>query len=192
MTLADRFEKVEITSAQALEEWLAAHHAEDDSYWLVTWKKHTGDRYVPTGQVLDALVAWGWIDGPRLKLDDDRIMQLISRRRTAQWAHSYKERAARLIADGRMRAPGRDAVEAAKRAGLWDALSDVDALIVPDDLAAALATSPPAADRFAAFAPSARRNILRWIAGAKTQETRARRIATTATLAARNERPPHM
>lgn len=77
----DRFARVEIASARDLWDWLALHHAEADSVWLVTWKAHHPDRYVSREAVLDALVAHGWIDGRRLKLDDDQTMKLIAPRR---------------------------------------------------------------------------------------------------------------
>lgn len=48
---------------------------------------------------------------------------------------------------------------------------------VPDDLAAAFAASPPAADMFAKLAPSHRKEYVRWVTEAKKAETRASRIA---------------
>lgn len=58
-------------------------------------------------------------------------------------------------------------------------MNDVDALVVPDDLDEALRAQPPAADNFAAFPPSTRRNIMRWIASANTEFTRTKRITLT-------------
>jgi uncharacterized protein YdeI (YjbR/CyaY-like superfamily) len=191
MIETDRFACVEVASAAELRAWLAAHHAQPDSVWLVTWRKHVAGRHVSTGAVLDELLAFGWIDGIRRKLDGDRTMQLISPRRTQRWAKSYRDRAARLEAEGRMADPGRAAVAAAKAAGLWDTLPDVEALEVPGDLAAALAAAG-AADRFEASAPSYRRNVLRWIALAKRPATRAARIARTVDFARRGERMPQM
>ncbi|WP_240518565.1 hypothetical protein [Leptolyngbya sp. BC1307] len=40
------FEQVEVTSRAAWRNWLAAHHQQPESIWLVTYKKHTGDRYL--------------------------------------------------------------------------------------------------------------------------------------------------
>ena len=40
-------------------------------------------------------------------------------------------------ADGRLEAPGRAAVEAAKANGMWTVMDSVEDLVVPDDLAAA-------------------------------------------------------
>jgi hypothetical protein len=37
----DRFERVEVQTEAALWAWLAEHHAQAESVWLVTWKaKH--------------------------------------------------------------------------------------------------------------------------------------------------------
>ena len=59
---------------------------------------------------------------------------------------------------------------------------------MPDDLRAALEGHPPALTNFEAFPPSARRGNLEWIATAKTDTTRAKRITETAELAEQNVR----
>jgi len=53
------------------------------------------------------------------------------------------------------------------------------AVPVPADLAAALKNDARAQTKFAAFAPSHRREYIAWITAAKRPETRATRIATT-------------
>lgn len=180
MTAGEHLERVEITSEEALRAWLAAHHDQQAGVWIVTWKKHVADRHVTREQVLDQLTAFGWTDGVLRRIDEDRTRQLVSRRRTRPWAKSYKDRAERLIAEGRMHAAGLAAVDEAKATGMWDAMNDVDALRVPDDLTEALHAHPPAAANFHAFPPSVRRSILRWIASARTAPTRAQRITRTA------------
>ena len=136
-------------------------------------------------QVLDELIAHGWIDGRRLKVDETRTAQLISQRQTQAWAGSYKDRAERLISEGKMAAPGLASIEAGKASGLWDFFADVDALIIPEDLEEAFDAQGKA--NFQAFAPSAQRFTLRWIKLAKTSATRAKRITETAERAARNK-----
>jgi len=175
----DRFEHVEVAAVDHLHAWLLEHHEQHEAVWLVTWKKAVPSRYVTHEQVMDELVAFGWIDGIRRRLDDERTRQLVSPRRTQPWARSYRQRAERLIAEGRMQPAGLRAVVQARAGGAWDALSDVDDLLVPDDLASALAARPPAAEHFTGFPPSTRRNVLRWIASAKTAATRSKRIDLT-------------
>lgn len=184
----DRFEHVEVASAGALRSWLLEHHAQSEAVWLVTFKKAVPERYVSTAEVLDELVAFGWIDGIRRAIDDERTMQLISPRRTQPWAKTYKDRAERLIAAGTMHAAGLASVESARASGAWEAMADVDALVVPDDLRVRLQGSPPAWAEFEGFPPSVTRNILRWIASAKTPPTREKRIALTVSEAREGRR----
>ena len=187
-TPQDRFEHVEVTSARELRGWLLAHHGQDEAVWLVTWKKAVPERHVTNEQVLDELVAFGWTDGIRRRIEDERTRQLVSPRRTKTWARSYQQRAERLVAEGRMHPAGAATVERAKATGMWDAMADVDDLVAPDDLAAALHARPRAHEAFTAFPPSTRRNVLRWIASARTEATRSMRIAATADEAAQGRR----
>lgn len=189
MIPTEGFAQVDVRSAAELRDWLLTHHAQGDSVWLVTWKKQPGAPYVSVDAVLDELVAFGWIDGLRRKLDAARTMQLIAPRKQQAWAQTYKDRAARLIAAGRMHPAGLAAIVAAKAAGRWNETAAVDALVVPDDLAAALGAQ---GDVFAAMAPSYRRNVLRWLHGARRADTRAARIARIVDSVARGEKLPQM
>lgn len=183
MSAGDHLEHVEVSSAAELRAWLLTHHNQRDGIWVVTYKKVHPDRYFTHDALLDELIAFGWTDGIRRRIDDEKSRQLISPRRTKPWAKSYKDRAERLAAEGRMHPAGLAAVTRAKTSGMWDAMNDVDALIIPDDLAAHLAKNPPAAEHFNAFTPSTRRNILRWIETTRTPPTREKRISLTVTEA---------
>ncbi|MDJ0758965.1 MAG: YdeI/OmpD-associated family protein [Woeseiaceae bacterium] len=185
----EKFEQVEVASRSALWDWLHDNHQQDESVWLVTFKKSVPDKYLSTDSVLDALIAYGWIDGVRRKLDSDRTMQLISRRKTQYWSKTYKDRADRLEQEGRMQEPGRLVIEESKRSGVWSFLDDVDALIIPEDLLAALKAHPPALETFSKFPPSAQRFALRDVKLAKTEATRRKRIDDVVSRAQRGELP---
>lgn len=186
----DSFEQIEIISGQELWTWLSANNARETGVWLVTWKAARRDRYVSRDEVLDALIAYGWTDGRRMVLDADRTMQLISPRREQKWAQTYKRRAERLEQEGRMMSAGRAAIAASKKAGPWDAMTHVDRLEMPSDLAEAL-EAKSAAVWWSEAAPSYRRNVLRWIETAKKPETRAKRIDVVAKAAALGEKVPN-
>ncbi|MBV6654559.1 MAG: hypothetical protein KI786_12415, partial [Mameliella sp.] len=138
MIKTEHFKKVEVQSAENLREWLMAHHEQEESVWLITYKKSEAGKYVSRDEVLDELLCFGWIDGIRRKLDEKRTMQLIGPRRVQHWAKSYKERAQKLIDENRMHKAGFQSIESGKKSGLWNFMDDVDNLIVPDDLNAAL------------------------------------------------------
>ncbi len=188
MVQTDNFNKIEISSSQELRSWLANHHHQAESVWLVTFKKSVPNKYVSTSEVLDELLCFGWIDGIRRKLDEDRTMQLISPRKVDHWAQTYKDRATRLIEAGKMQDSGLRSIEWSKQQGLWDFMNDVDQLIVPDDLRSALSKYDGATNFFTLINDSSKRFVLRYIKLAKTEKTRMSRIEEIASLAAKGEK----
>jgi uncharacterized protein YdeI (YjbR/CyaY-like superfamily) len=172
--------------------WLERNHQRREGIWLITFRKSSGHPHVTYEEAVEEALCFGWIDSRPGTVDDERSRLWFTRRKPgSRWSRANRERVERLTATGRMAPPGLAAVEAAKRDGTWDALDDVQANVVPDDLADALAADPIAAGNFAAFPPSSKRIILEWILGARRPETRAARIAETVRLAAVNERANH-
>ena len=171
--------------------WLIEHHATERGVYLAMWRRaaeREGREGVPYAEAVEEALCVGWIDAIYRTLDDEIAIQWFAPRRPESgWASSNKARVERLIADGLMLPAGLAVIEAAKRSGSWTLLDDIEALVVPDDLAAALAASPPARDHWDAFSKSERRQMLFWVASAKRPETRAKRIAEIAASAARNE-----
>ncbi len=172
-----------------LEAWLEESHAESRGLWLKIAKKGTEPPSVTYAEALELALCFGWIDGQGGNLDEQRARQYFTpRKRGSGWSRSNKERVARMIADGKMAAAGLEVIEAAKADGSWSLLDAVEALEVPEDLAAALAKNATARRHFEGFTPGARKQILYWIATAKRAETRQRRVAETVRLAAKGLR----
>ena len=190
MIKTENFEQVVVENQAALREWLLEHHQQEASVWLVTYKKSEKEKYVSREEVLDELLCFGWIDGIRRKRDEKTSMQLIAPRKTQHWAKSYKERAAKLLEEGKMHAAGQASIDRGKASGLWHFMDDVDALILPEDLKSALKALPPAATFFDSINPSSKRFVLRWIKLAKTEKTRKSRILKIAQLSAKGEKLP--
>ncbi|MCU0338075.1 MAG: YdeI/OmpD-associated family protein [Sediminibacterium sp.] len=184
----EKFSKVEVASQEELRNWLQANHNQSQSVWLVTYKKNLPEKYLSTSEVLDELLCFGWIDGIRKKLDDYQTMQLISPRKVEHWTATYKNRAAKLIKEGRMTTAGFRSIELSKEKGLWDFMEDVDKLILPDDLMQALSTNKEAKSFFIGLNPSSKRFVLRWIKLSKTATTRKKRIEQIALLSAKKEK----
>jgi len=190
MIKTENFDKVEISSQEELRSWLMKNHCQPKSIWLVTYKKSEQDKYVSRWEVLDELICFGWIDGIRRKLDDKRTMQLISQRKVEHWAKTYKERAAKLIEEGKMHESGFKAIEASKSNGLWNFMDDVDNLIVPKELYAELSKHEGASEFFDSINDSSKRFVLRWVKLAKTEKTRNNRLKKLAELSAKGEKLP--
>lgn len=178
------FAQVQVESRAALREWLEANCAQSESIWLVTFKKGKGPS-VRYDDIVEEAICFGWIDSRVAKLDDARSMLLLSPRRAGSaWSKVNKDRVEKIAPLGLITPAGQKLIDQAKLDGTWDKLNDVDALIEPSDLVAALSATPPARENWDRFPPSSRRGILEWINAAKRAETRNTRIQQTATLAA--------
>ncbi|GAB2613434.1 YdeI/OmpD-associated family protein [Belliella aquatica] len=188
MIETENFAKVEVKSSQELRAWLENHHSQEESVWLVTYKKVEQDKYLSTSAVLDELICFGWIDGIRRKLDDIKTMQLISPRKVTHWAKTYKDRASKLIKEGKMHQAGFQSIALSKQTGLWDFMEDVDNLVIPEDLQKALKKYEGASEFFYNINDSSKRFVLRYIKLAKTEKTRISRIEQIAELSAKREK----
>ena len=168
--------------------WLEANHRASGGVWLITWKRRAGEPTVGYEEAVEEALCFGWIDGVIRRVDDDRLMEWFAPRRPkSTWARTNKERVARLEAAGLMTDAGRRAVEIARANGSWESLDVIDALVVPDDLAAALAERPEARERFDASSVSVRRSALAWVYQARRPQTRAARVEQIAATAGRGD-----
>jgi len=123
-------------------------------------------------------------------MDDARFRQLFTPRNPGgTWARTNKARVERLLAAGLMRPAGLAAVEAAKADGSWMLLDEVEALLVPEDLAAALHAHPAAERGFDALPEPQKKQALYWIRSAKRPATRAKRVSETVEAAAEGHPP---
>jgi uncharacterized protein YdeI (YjbR/CyaY-like superfamily) len=188
MAAADDAPVLTIHSRAELRDWLGANHAKGGAVWLALWKKmHPG--HLPYEVVVEELLCWGWIDSTPRTLDAERSRLLIAPRNPkSAWSAVNKAHVARARASGAMTPAGEAKIAAAQASGMWDFLNDVDALIDPPDLTAALAKTGTAGF-WAAQPRTIRRGTLEWIKMAKTAETRTKRIRDVTDSAAIGLRP---
>ena len=171
-------------------QWLEEHHADEEEVWVVFLKKHTGRANLSYGDAVEEALCFGWIDGVKRSIDEDRYMHRFSPRKPdSPWSSSNVARVKRLLAAGLMAPAGKRTVAAAKKHGRWCAPVDAPREVpVPPELEARLEMDPDARAFFETLAPSYRRQYAAWIATAKRPETRARRLEETMELLARGEK----
>ncbi|MCX6570341.1 MAG: YdeI/OmpD-associated family protein [Candidatus Aminicenantes bacterium] len=179
---------------QAWRSWLARHHARKTGLWLAYYKKGSGKRSVTYEEALQEALCYGWIDSTVGRVDAARYKQRYTPRNVKSvWSSSNKARVEKLIADGRMAPPGLAKVEAAKRNGSWESLSDIDRIgkgaDIPADLLDALSRNARAREIFDKRPPSEKKLWAYWILSAKRPETRARRVEETVERLLAGRRP---
>jgi uncharacterized protein YdeI (YjbR/CyaY-like superfamily) len=169
--------------------WLQLNHQLVESIWLVQHRKANPQPCVTYEEVVLEALCFGWIDSKPRKLDDQRFLLFVSRRKPkSPWSASNKGRVEILMREGLMMPAGLQSVEIARKNGSWSAIDEAEAVVMPADLEAALLRNKKAREFFEVFPPSAKKGIYTWISLAKTSTTRAKRIAETVALAARNIR----
>jgi uncharacterized protein YdeI (YjbR/CyaY-like superfamily) len=161
------------------ERWLEENHAESKGVWIKMAKKGSGIESVRYPEVLESALCFGWIDGRREPLDERYFLQRFTPRRTrSRWSRINREKAERLIADGRMRPAGLGEVERARADGRWEAAYEGQrSITVPGDLQRELDARPAAKAFFAQLNSQNRYAILYRLQDAAKPETRARRLA---------------
>ncbi len=158
--------------------WLSEHHASADGLWLRLAKRTAPEPTLSYPEALDEALCFGWIDAQTRGLDADYwLKRFTPRTPRSRWSKINTQKAEALIAAGRMEPSGLAEVESARADGRWDAAyAGPRTIEVPDDLTAALAADPAAADFFATLSSINRYAILYRISTVKRPETRARKI----------------
>ncbi len=166
-----------VDGAEAWRAWLAEHHGREKLVWLVFFKKHTGKTAVSYQDAVEEALCWGWIDSVKKRLDDDRYaFKFTPRKEQSFWSASNKRRVAKLERQGRLEAPGRALIEAAKKNGWWDKRPAAERPApMPDELAAALRAHPAAQAGYDGLTAAQQRQYRLWVGSAKRPATRARR-----------------
>ncbi|MDI9409523.1 MAG: YdeI/OmpD-associated family protein [Candidatus Pacebacteria bacterium] len=138
------------TSREEWRDWLAAHHQTEDAIWLVYFKKSSGKPSLSWSDAVSEALCFGWIDSVKKTIDQDSYRQYFCKRKaTSGWSRINKDKVAELQAAGLMAAAGLASVERAKENGSWTHLDSVEAMVIPDDLAAEFLLHPTAKTVFA-------------------------------------------
>jgi uncharacterized protein YdeI (YjbR/CyaY-like superfamily) len=159
-----------------LRAWLERHHATETEHWVGAHRKATGRPTLTWQQIVDELLCFGWIDGVRRSLPDDRwAIRITPRRKGSNWSAVNVRRVAELEAAGRMTDAGRRAF----------ALRDPNRVPYTYE-PRSLTLSPAGEERlranvaawawFEQQAPSYRRAAAHWVMSAKQEATRERRL----------------
>lgn len=174
----------------AWRKWLEKNHLSEQAVWLVFHAKKSGRKTITWSEAVDVALCYGWIDSKKVKVDEHTAHQFFSKRKAkSTWSKINKEKVDRLIDAGLMKPAGYAIIEIAKQNGSWTILDDIEALIIPDDLEAALKQHTSAKDYFMGLSKSIKKMMLYWVKTARQTETREKRINEIATLAAEQKKP---
>jgi uncharacterized protein YdeI (YjbR/CyaY-like superfamily) len=158
--------------------WLERHHDSQTELWVGFHKKRTGRPSITWPESVDEALCFGWIDGIRKKLDEDRYtIRFTPRKRGSTWSAVNLRRAKELIAQSRMNPAGLAAFEGRdpKKSGLYS-FEQRKTIELDAALLARFKRNPAAWRFFASQPPGYQRTAIFYVMSAKKEETRARRL----------------
>jgi uncharacterized protein YdeI (YjbR/CyaY-like superfamily) len=169
---------LECEDRSAWERWLHAHHESSDGVWLKIARAASPATTVTYAEAVEEALRFGWIDGQKGRYDELFWLQrFVPRGPQSKWSQVNRQKATRLIEQGRMTPAGLARVQDARQDGRWDAAyAPMSAATVPVDFQLALDENQAAKDFFTTLGSAQRYSFLYRIADAKRPETRARRI----------------
>ena len=171
--------------------WLTENHATQKDAWLVILKNNVIKPGVYYKEAVEEAICFGWIDGVMKSVDAEfYYLRFSPRKRGSIWSVSNQIRVEQLIAQGRMTEAGMAKVREAKENGEWEAaIRREDTSSLPEDLGRALESHAEARANFGKFPASQKKQILYWLASAKTEKTRLKRIQEIVAMTVNNKQP---
>ncbi len=179
----DITETFEAPDRAAWRAWLEAHHTTKPEIWLVMFKTHTGKPSITYDEAVEEALCFGWIDGIRRRIDDDRhTIRFTPRRRRSNWSDLNKWRVGRMIAAGAMTPSGMETLTFPLEEIPSDRPTASDEIVLPDYLEAAFRADPAIWETFSGLSATHRRQFVGWITSAKREATRERRLQESIVL----------
>ena len=160
--------------------WLEEHHADEPELLVGFYKKSSGKPSMTWSESVDEALCFGWIDGVRRSVDDERYtIRFTPRRPRSTWSAVNIERAKELARLGRMRPAGVKAFEARRDdASAIYSYEQRHAATLDPEHEREFRANTQAWEFFQRQPPSYRKAAIWWVVGAKKEETRRKRLAT--------------
>jgi uncharacterized protein YdeI (YjbR/CyaY-like superfamily) len=172
-------EELYFTNRKDWRTWLTENNDTKRVVWLVYYKKDSGKPIIPYHDSVEEALCFGWVDSVIRKVDSARYARKFTpRARVSKWSEANKERAEKMIKEGKMTSAGLARVRETKETGRWLKTHETKKeLAIQSYFEEALAENKKALGFYSRLAPSYKRNAVAWIESAKREETRKKRLA---------------
>jgi len=162
--------------------WLEKNAGNLTEIFLIYYKKSSGKPRIAYEHAVEEALCFGWIDGRTNRLDDERYVQRFTPRRpSSRWSAVNIRRVKKLIVEGKMTAAGLAVFKPERKTALQPRQ-------LPGDLEAKFKEDAEAWGNFQRFPPFYRRMTIAWVASAKKEETRLKRLQQLVGYSAQNRR----
>lgn len=178
--MPDATEPIFFATPDEFRAWLEEHHDSAREVFVGYYKTSSSRPSITWPQSVDQALCFGWIDGMRKRIDDERYMiRFTPRKPSSTWSAVNVERIKELTELGLMRPEGLNAFQARVegKTGVY-AYERRDAAALDEAEEREFSANPQAWAFFQARPPSYRTAAIWWVVSAKKPETRRKRLAT--------------
>lgn len=176
-------------SAAEFRDWLRLNHATATELQVGYYKVSSGKPSMSWSASVDEALCYGWIDGIRKSIDEERYtIRFTPRKPRSNWSAVNLEKVNQLIANGLMQPAGLAIYEKRKEAKSQVYSYENRPENLPAPFEAQLKAVPEAWDFIQKQAPSYRKTLFYWILSAKQPATRQNRLEKTIAVSAAGNR----
>ena len=100
-------ETLYVTKREDFRKWLDENHRSRKEIWLIQYKKAAKKPSLTYVDAVEEALCFGWIDNIEKSMDAERYaLRFSPRRPKSNWTETNRERARKLIAEGKMTEAG--------------------------------------------------------------------------------------
>lgn len=177
------------SSPAKFREWLEAHHATESELVVGFHKRHTSEPTMTWPESVDQALCFGWIDGVRKKIDDDRYqIRFTPRKAKSIWSRINIDKVTELTKQGLMQPAGLKAFEGRDLTKQKKYSFENEEKTLDPAYEAEFRKNEKAWEFFESQAPWYQRVAKFWVMQAVREETRLKRLATLISDSERGER----
>lgn len=167
------------SSAKKFRSWLEKHHDKKEELLVGYYKVGTGKLSMSWSESVDEALCFGWIDGVRRSVDEERYtIRFTPRRAGSIWSAINMKKMEELTAQGKMTEAGLKVYE--KRQEKKSAIYSYEKAPaeLSKDYEKRFRANAKAWTWFGKTAPSYQRTAIHWVMSARQESTREKRIET--------------
>jgi uncharacterized protein YdeI (YjbR/CyaY-like superfamily) len=157
--------------------WLAKHQATETELQVGYHKKSSGKPSMTWPESVDEALCFGWIDGIRKNVDEERYtIRFTPRKRTSTWSAVNIKRVAELSEQGLMQPAGLEAFKHRRenKSGIYS--YEQRSAELPEPYLGRLKKNKTAWEFFSSQPAGYRKQMNWWVVSAKQEATRAKRL----------------
>lgn len=170
-------EAIYFQSPEEFRAWLEEHHEDETEVLVGFYKVKSGKPSMTWAESVDEALCYGWIDGVRKGVDEERYtIRFTPRKPGSIWSDRNIKRVAELTEQGRMRPSGIRAFEARSEEKSRVYAFEQDSVEFSSEYAQRLRANESAWEFFQSRPASYQKAATHWVTSAKREATRERRL----------------